>query len=293
MAASAFGQASDLPLDSHLHTDLSPDSDVPIDVYADQAVERGITEIAITDHVDFDPRYPAYDYASYADRERVARDAAERWASHGLAIRFGCELTYERRYEDAVRDHLRRHRYDFTIGSVHIGPLSPYGTDRVGSFVSGRPLAEVLAPYFDDVEGAARSGLFDTLGHLDFVKRYLAAHVPPSELAAAPELYEPILRALVETGTALEVNVSGLRQAPLETYPAESIVALYRDLGGTRLTTGSDAHRPDWFAFGLDEGYRIAASAGFRVLAFRRGQDPVTVGIPERFLERASAGRGG
>ncbi|HLA17097.1 MAG TPA: hypothetical protein VJZ72_09390 [Candidatus Limnocylindrales bacterium] len=24
----------DLPLDSHLHTDLSPDSDVPIDVYA-------------------------------------------------------------------------------------------------------------------------------------------------------------------------------------------------------------------------------------------------------------------
>ena len=44
----------DLPLDAHLHTNLSPDSDVPIDVYCALAVERGIREIAITDHVDFD-----------------------------------------------------------------------------------------------------------------------------------------------------------------------------------------------------------------------------------------------
>ena len=48
-------QARDLPLDAHLHTDLSPDSAVPIDVYAAAAVERGIAEIAITDHVDFEP----------------------------------------------------------------------------------------------------------------------------------------------------------------------------------------------------------------------------------------------
>ena len=31
--------------------------------------------------------------------------------------------------------------------------------------------------------------------------------------AAAPELYEPILRALVDSGTALEINTSGLRHA--------------------------------------------------------------------------------
>ena len=32
----------DLPLDAHLHTNLSPDSDVPIDAYCASAVERGI-----------------------------------------------------------------------------------------------------------------------------------------------------------------------------------------------------------------------------------------------------------
>ena len=61
----SVGQARDLPLDSHLHTDLSPDSDVPIDIYAAQAVERGIAEIAVTDHIDFDPRVPSFSYAPF------------------------------------------------------------------------------------------------------------------------------------------------------------------------------------------------------------------------------------
>ena len=287
--APVFGQSRDLPLDSHLHTDLSPDSEVPIDAYAEQAVERGIAEIAITDHVDFDPRLPAFAYATYDDRLRVARDAAERWAGRGLAIRFGCELTWASRYEDAIRDHLRRHAYDFTIGSVHIGPDSPYKADRVAAFCSGRGLGEVCAPYFDEVLAAARSGLFDTLGHLDFVKRYLAGHVEATTLGAAPELYEPILRTLVDTGMALEINVSGLRQAANETYPSEAIVALYRDLGGRRVTTGSDAHRADSFAFGLDEGYRIAGANGYRSVGFRRGGPAVEVAIPDRF-RRCSAG---
>jgi histidinol-phosphatase (PHP family) len=90
-------QARDLPLDAHLHTDLSPDSEVPIDVLASQAVERGIPEIAITDHVDFEPGAPAYRYVSFADRERTVRGAAERWADRGLSIRFGVEITWDRR----------------------------------------------------------------------------------------------------------------------------------------------------------------------------------------------------
>jgi histidinol-phosphatase (PHP family) len=276
------GQGFDLPLDSHLHTDLSPDADVPIDLYAAAAADRGIAEIAITDHVDFDPRYPAYAFADFGTRERVVRDAAERWGDR-VAIRFGCELTYERRYEDDVREHLARHRYDFTIGSVHVGPHSPYSTDRIAGFVQGRSLAEIVRPYFEDVEAAARSALFDTLGHLDFVKRYVMPHRTPRDFAAAPELYEPILRALIESGTALEVNTSGLRQAPGETYPAAPVVARFRELGGRAVTAGSDAHRADAFAFGLEEGYRVVADAGFRRLAFRRGAERLQVPLPDRF----------
>jgi histidinol-phosphatase (PHP family) len=278
--AAGLGDGRDLPVDTHLHTVRSPDADALLDAYAALAAERGIAELAITDHVDFDPAMPAYGFASFADRERDVREAAARWADRGVAIRFGVEVTYERRYEDEIRGWLRRHPHDFVIGSVHISADSPYKADHVAAFVAGRPLPEIVAPYFDEVIGAARSGLFDTIGHLDFVKRYLVPHVMPADLAAAPELYEPVLSALVDSGTALEVNASGLRQRPRETYPAAPIVTRYRELGGRHVTIGSDAHRTEWFAYGLEAAYRQAITAGFDAITFRRGGDRIAVPMP-------------
>jgi histidinol-phosphatase (PHP family) len=275
----SIDQARDLPLDAHLHTELSPDADVPIDAYAVQAVERAIPEIAITDHVDFDPREPAYAYADFATRERTVRDAAERWAPRGVAIRFGVEITYRSDREVEIREHLARYPYDFVIGSVHIGPDDPYLSTRVAAWCAGRSVAMIVAPYFDEVLAAARSGLFDALGHLDFVKRYIHPHVTAADLANAPELYEPILVALVESGTGLEVNTSGLRQQARETYPSGAVVHRFRELGGERVTVGSDAHRKESFAFGLAEGYRHVANAGFRGLTIRRGGERVHVAL--------------
>lgn len=272
-------QARDLPLDAHLHTNLSPDSNVPIDVYAEQAAERGIAEIAITDHVDFEPGAPAHGYATFAEREHVVRAAAERWADRGVAIRFGVELTYDRTWHDDVRDHLARHRYDFTIGSVHDRVGSPYAPSRVAAWVAGRSLREVVAPMFDEVEAAARSGLFDVIGHIDVVKRYLHPYVTAADLAAVPELYEPILRALVDSGTALEVNTSGLRHGVAETYPSPAIVQRYRAMGGRAVTVGSDGHRAEQFAWALDDGYAAVAAAGFEALTFRRGGQPVSIDL--------------
>jgi histidinol-phosphatase (PHP family) len=285
-ASDEGGQANDLPFDGHLHTDLSPDSDVPIDAYAAQAVERRIAELAITDHVDFEPGTPAFGFTTFEGRERVVREAAERWAPHGVTIRFGVEVTYDRRYEADIREHLARHAYDYVIGSVHVYRDSPYHAARVAAWTAGRSLAEIVAPYFDEVLAAIRSELFGTIGHLDFVKRYLVPSVTPARLAAAPELYEPLLAALVETGTALEVNTSGLRQAPNETYPAAPIVERFRVLGGTSVSTGSDAHRMEAFTAGLERGYGVVAAAGFESLAFRRGGSRVAVAVPDRFRTR-------
>jgi histidinol-phosphatase (PHP family) len=277
--AAGLGTARDLPLDAHLHTLRSPDANAMLEAYCALAAERGIAELAITDHVDFDPSMPAYRFASFADRERDVREAAGRWAHRGLAIRFGVEVTYELRHEDEIRAWLARHPHDYVIGSVHISSDSPYKATNVAAFTSGRSLAEIVAPYFDEVTAAARSGLFDTIGHLDFVKRYLVPHVLPAQLAGAQELYEPVLRSLVDSGTSLEVNASGLRQLPRETYPTPAIVALYRDLGGQHVTIGSDAHRTEWFAYGLGEAYRLVTAARYDRLAFRRGERRVTVPI--------------
>ena len=273
--------ARDLPLDAHLHTEQSPDSAVPIDAYAALAVERGIPEICITDHVDFDPRDPAYHYSRFDDRERVVRGAAERWAKQGVAIRFGAELTFNRRWEADVRDHLREHRYDYVIGSVHDWPESPYWPSRVESWVVGRSLDDIVAPYYAEIIAAARSGLFDTIGHLDVVKRYLHPWITAADLGARPDLQEPALRAIIESGTALEVNSSGLRYPGAETYPSAAVVARYRELGGERVVVGSDAHSRGSFAARLDESYHHLTVAGFEALTFRRGAERVRIQVPQ------------
>jgi len=272
-------QARDLPLDAHVHTDLSHDSAVPIDHHARLAVERGIAELAITDHVDFAPSAPGYGETTFAQRERVVRDAADRWAARGVAIRFGVEITWDSRYATEIRDHLAGHAYDFVIGSVHIYRDSPYAADNVAGWVSGRSLDEIVAPYFEEVTAGARTGLFDAMGHIDFVKRFLVPHVTTADLAAAPELYDPILAALVESGTALEINTSGLRTPAEETFPSPAIVARFHAMGGRAVTVGSDAHTTDSFAWALADGYASAAEAGFSALAFRRGGGRVDVDL--------------
>ena len=275
-------QAFDVPLDAHLHTEQSPDSAVPLELYCAQAAERGVREIAITDHLDFMPGAPAYHYVSYKRREGVVRDAAERWAGK-VTIRFGGELTYESRYEDEIREHLRTHSYDYTIGSVHALSDGPYAHGRLSGFVAGKPLAEVVAPYFAEVERASRSRLFDTLGHLDMCKRWLVPWFVAADFAAIPEVYEPLLRALVESGTALEVNSSGLRHKTGETYPGPWVVARFRELGGQRVTVGSDSHLPHTFAFGIEEACEIVAAAGFDRLTLERAVDRGDLVLPERF----------
>ena len=39
-----------------------------------------MSELAITDHVDFERGAPAYRYATFEQRERTVREAADRWA---------------------------------------------------------------------------------------------------------------------------------------------------------------------------------------------------------------------
>jgi len=275
-------QAVDFPIDTHMHTAFSPDSHVLLELYAAQAAEYGIREIAITDHVDFLPGAPAYRYFDYDVRRRVIGDAAERWAGK-VRIRHGVEITYESRFEDEIREYLNGHPFDYAIGSVHAVKDSPYHRERVESFARGKTVGEAVAPYFAEVEKAIQSCLFDTLGHLDQVKRWLRPWFPTAQFATIPAAYERLLVALVETGTTLEVNSSGLRYPERETYPAAWVVARFRELGGERVTVGSDAHLPQTFAFGLEEAAEIVAAAGFDRLSFERALERGDLLLPQRF----------
>ena len=124
-----------------------------------------------------------------------------------------------------------------------------------------------------------------TVRLVDVVKRYLHPYVTAADLATRPDLAEPALRAIVEGGAALEVNSSGLRYPGAETYPSAAVVARYRELGGTHVVVGSDAHSRGSFAARLDAAYGHLSAAGFESLAFRRGSDRVRIPLEPAALD--------
>ena len=252
----------------HLHTDLSPDSDVPIDAYAAQAVERR------------SPRSPSRTTSTsirarrtlhhVRRRERTVRDAAERWAHAASPSGSGSRSLRPplgRRHPPTTSPPRLRLRDRLASTSTATRSTPP----RVAAWVAGRSLARSSPRTSTRSRPAIQSGLFDAFGHLDFVKRYLVPYVTPADLAAAPELYEPLLRALVESGTALEVNTSGLRQAPDETYPRRRSSLVIGLGGGGAVTVGSDAHGADAFASGLDAGRRGRRGRAARLSRRRDG----------------------
>ena len=236
-------------------------------MYPALAIALGMPRIAITDHLDFDPREPGTTLAPHERRVEVIEDLRRRF-SDKIEILLGVEITYERAYESDIREHLKRHQYDLTIGSVHPGIDSPFKRSRTEVFAGSD--ANVTAPYFDEVLGAVESGLFDILGHADYVRKYVFPHITTDRFEAAPELYEPFLQALVKTGTALEINSSGWRQRTGVCYPLPQAVARYKELGGKYIVTGSDAHEPDWFALNFDRARDLLLETGFDELATKR-----------------------
>ena len=82
-----------------------------------------------------------------------------------------------------------------------------------------------------------------------------------------------ILRTVIQTGRAIEVNTHGGREVE-EWRP---ILERYRVLGGELVTTGSDAHRPYAVGKGLRQVHSLLWDTGFRWLTLYRGRKPTQV----------------
>ena len=189
-----------------------------------------------------------------------------------LAVRFGVEVTYERRYEGEIRGWLRRHPHDYRDRQrPRQRSLAVQRAGSPGSSPGGR-WRRSSEPYFDEVIGAAQSGLFDTLGHLDFA----GASRPRCSLrlAAAPELYEPVSGAHRGRDGARgeRVSCASRRGRPI----LASIVRRYRELGGRNVTIGSDGTNRVVLRRAA-AGVSSRDGAGFEALAFRRGAERVLV----------------
>lgn len=256
-------------IDCHVHSNHSFDADAPLAALCQRAVEIGLSYLCPTEHADFDPQDPGYGYLDMAAYAQTVRACQAQFAGQ-IALLQGIEVDYQPHFDAEVRDFLARHTFDFVIGSAH--------------YVDGLYTEDVVLDtydpdtayrrYFDGVRSIAASGLFDVVGHLDLLKRYAVPRWGAFDAHRYADEIEAILRAAVASGTGLEINTSGLHQAPAETFPGLETLRRYRQLGGEVLTLGSDAHRQADLARHARAGLALARAAGFKAIAVFVARQP-------------------
>ncbi|MBN1137487.1 MAG: histidinol-phosphatase, partial [Anaerolineae bacterium] len=271
-------------IDLHVHSTCSADGGSSIGEYARRAQELGLVEVGLSEHADFDPRdrsYRTLDLARYDQEMAAARAMAPE-----VRLRQGVEITYQANLEAEIRTWLTRKGWDYVIASVHLvdyadGWAMVSEPSAVEAYFEKHNQRQAYLPYFEELLRAARSGLGDILGHFDLVKRYGAAHYGRFEPASMAEEIRAVLRAAVEAGVGLEINTSGLRQAPGEAYPGLTVLRWYRELGGEILTVGSDAHRVEYLAAGADQALALARAAGFTAITTFEARAPRWIPIED------------
>ena len=222
------------------------------------AVERGIPEIGFSDHFDLHPLDECRGWFKPAtwwpEIEACRRQFAGR-----LVIRAGLEIGEPHLFQPEVQALLSTLPFDYTIGSLHhINDHFMFDED----YFRRVPAEAVYQEYFSELEAMTRTGGFDVLGHLDIPTRTAFSIYGEYE----PQRYEGAIRAVlqncIDRGIAIDLNAVGLRLPIGRTFPGLEILRWYTEMGGERISLGSDAHRPEHVGAHLETTLQIARTAG-------------------------------
>ena len=244
--------------DSHLHTVFSADSDMEAQDALARAEALGIG-LVFTEHIDF----------SYQGKLNFIFSPEEYWAAYeplrGERLSLGVELGMVPGELDMAKAFLARAPFDEVVGSIH---LIDGGDIYEPSTYEGKTQQEMYLRYFSLMRDMVRQNPYiDTLAHIDYIARYAPYEQPGISYADWHDAIDEVLRAAIETDTALEINTRrfGDRLAMKELAP---IYRRYAELGGRDVTIGSDAHRPEAVGAHLSLAAQMADAYGLSVVTF-------------------------
>jgi histidinol-phosphatase (PHP family) len=240
--------------DYHMHTTLSDGQNSHEEMVL-SAIAKGFEEIGFSDH--FCIKQPCK-WAVGADaivtlEEKVL--AMRKKYGDRINILFGLETDYFHDREEEIREVLGRFDFDYVIGSIHFLDEWNYDSDksRYGEF-SNDYLYEW---YFRELQHAARSGLFDIMGHPDLIKKF---RIWPE--TSKSHLYEATAAIFAQSGVAFEINTSGIDRPCGEFFPGTELLEAFFK-AGVPVTLGSDSHQKEQIGRYFDEARTILREVGY------------------------------
>ena len=256
--------------DSHVHSDNSHDGEHSITFLCENAEQKNLMGLCITDHYELDQNLAQADLClrnSFMETGK-ARQAFD----YRLLVMNGIEMGQAIQNKEKAQEILRRYRFDFVLGSLHY----IRGMDDFAYIdFSDLDVDVILTRYFEEILELCQWGQFDSLAHLTYPLRYITGqyHIPV-DLSRYDSIIDEILRTLAQKGLGLEINTAGLRREIGQTAPTLPYIKRFRQLGGEILTFGSDAHRAQDLGAGLDTAIEMAKEAGFSYFAFFKKREP-------------------
>ena len=266
-------------LDLHAHTDNSFDGHHSAIFLCESALERGLRAVAFTDHVEMDYfRESSFDRTAKQSFFEIVK-ARSAFRGH-LIVCAGVELGEPTYNLPEAEDLVQRYSYDVVIGSIHnLRDKKDFWFLPYGEYTE-EDAAAMVKEYFDEMLLLAQWGKFDVLAHLTYPLRYICGeHGFALDVMDYGEQIDAVLEAAVKNHLALEINTSGLRQKLAKTMPEEWIVRRFYELGGRRVTIGSDAHYADQLGAHIEDGMDLALRCGFTHMTLYQGREPVQVEI--------------
>ena len=242
--------------DYHMHTVLS-DGKNSHEEMIQAAIAIGLDEIGFTDHLCLKPvdwAISEVDIPVMTERIEILR---ERYQDK-ISVKFGIEMDYLEGREEEISHVIRSLPLDYIIGSVHFIGDWNFDTDKslYGKWTNDR----LYEMYFELIQKAASSGLFDIIGHLDIIKKFRV--YPESDQT---DLIENTLKIIKEHNLVVELNTGGMDRPCKEFTPSPSIVerCYYHHIP---MTLSSDAHRIDQIGRHFETAMILLKKIGFEQL---------------------------
>lgn len=265
--------------DSHVHSTFSHDGRSSMEEQCARAAELGFSGVSFTDHYDVGENL----CTDHIERS-VQRAAELREQYKGrLQVFQGVEIGDGAYQKEAWDRAVSRIPFDVVLGSIH---TILTGSSIVQGYTGWRCLKSFddsqiqlfLTRYYQNMIRIVQEMDFDVLTHLTLPLRYLNGGLHKGvTLQRQMEQIEQLLREVVRRELALEINTSGIKTDWGEMMPDRKILTLYYQLGGRKITLGSDAHNTRTLGAGLQQGAQAAKEIGFTYYCYYQNRKAVEV----------------
>jgi len=249
--------------DYHIHTIFSDGRSKP-EEYLSAASSAGLSEIGFSEHLSLFRENQDWVMNPESVPVYIEHTESLKMRSDNIIIKTGLEVDYIPGKEKEIRSFLDDINLDYRIGSVHY--MGEKTVDLGPEFYEGKNIDLLYESYFNLMISAARSGLFDIIGHCDLIRIY--GYKPSYD----PEpLYHKLAAAMKEGDVAFELNTNGRNRPLADFYPDRKFLNIFSE-EKVPVCVNSDAHMPSRVGQFFDEAYDLLRAAGFTEMAVFEGR---------------------